>query len=186
MRLVPFVVLDAVVNARNLGAHQWALRALMVGGTGLTLVAALNAATGIGAWPFVVALAFAPWAATKPDSAGPALLIGALLVLWLIGVDNAESGWSLLAALGVLVVHASATYAAETPAGGHTSPRSHGRWAMHTSVVAVATAVVWALAQALNGVDAQGRVLVTAAALIGVALTAAVLTWRSAAVRAAR
>jgi hypothetical protein len=57
---------------------------------------------------------------------------------------------------------------------------------MHTSVVAVATAVVWALAQALKGVDAQGRVLVTAAALIGVALTAAVLTWRSAAGRAAR
>jgi hypothetical protein len=184
MRLVPFVVLDAIDNARALGAHQWALRTLIVAGAGLALVAARSADGGIGALSFVM-LAVAMWAATKPDSSRPAFLIGGLLLLWLIGVDNAESGWSLLAALGVLVVHASATYAAETPAGGHPSPRTHLRWAANTSVVAVATAAGWALVQALQGVDAQGRALVTGAALIGVALTAAVLTWRGSADRAA-
>jgi hypothetical protein len=184
MRLVPFVVLDAIDNARALGAHQWALRTLMVAGAGLTLVAARSADPGIGAWTFAI-LAFVIWPASKPDSSRPALLIGALLLLWFIGVDNPESGWSLLAALGGLLVHTSATYAAETPAGGRVSPRTHRRWATHAGVVAVATAVAWALMQALEGVDAQGRVLVTAAALSGVTLTAAVLTWRSSADRAA-
>jgi hypothetical protein len=185
MRLVPFVVLDAVDNARLLGAQQWMLRTLTVVGAGLALVAARGADSGVGAVPFALLLATATWAAAKPDSTRPALLIGGLLLLWLVAVDNAESGWSLLAAIGVLVVHSSAAYAAETPPGGRAHARTHRRWATHTGLVAAATVVAWSLVQALSGVDAQGRVLVTAAALVGATLTAAVLTWRSSADRPA-
>jgi hypothetical protein len=178
---VPFVVLDVVDKARLLGRHQWMLRSTMVAGAFLVPLAARLTDRGPGVTTTLLTLLVAVWAAVRPDSTRPAVLIGGLLVLWLVTVDDPSSGWSLLGALGVLAVHASASYAADSPAGARGTSATHRRWAGQAGVVAAATCVVWALTQALQGLDAEGRVVVTAAALIGAAMTAAVLTWRSAA-----
>jgi hypothetical protein len=167
---VPFLLLDWRDAARSLGAHQWALRGLLVLATALVLVALSQSGDESGWWAVLV-LVVAAWTAYKPDSVRPALLIGLLMASWLVGGDEEDLGWSLVAAVGLLVVHAAAAYAAETPPGGSPARSTHRRWTLQTLVVTAMTAAVWAMAEGFSGVRAPGRTVVTAAALVGVLVT---------------
>jgi hypothetical protein len=164
---VPFLLLDWRDAARALGAHQWALRGLLVLATALVLVALSQSGDESGWWAVLVLVA-AAWTAYKPDSVRPALLIGMLMASWFVGGDEDDLGWSLVAAVGLLLVHASAAYAAETPPGGSPARSTHRRWTLQTLVVTAMTAAVWAMAEGFSGVRAPGRTVVTAAALVGV------------------
>jgi hypothetical protein len=167
---VPFLLLDWRDAARGLGAHQWALRGLLVLATALVLVALSQSGDESGWWA-VLALAVSAWTAYKPDSVRPAVLIGLLMGSWLVGGHEESLGWSLVAAVGLLLVHASAAYAAETPPAGSTASSTHWRWTLQTLVVTAMTAAVWAVAEGFSGVRAPGRTVVTAAALVSVLVT---------------
>lgn len=167
---VPFLLLDWRDAARALGAPQWALRGLLVLATALVLVALRQSGDASGWWAALV-LVVAAWTAYKPDSVRPAVLIGLLMASWLVGGDEDNLGWSLVAAVGLLLVHASAAYAAETPPGGSPVTSTHRRWMIQTLIVTAMTAGVWALAAGFSEVRAPGRTAVTAAAMVGVVVT---------------
>ncbi|MGH3505966.1 MAG: hypothetical protein ACRDO2_02040 [Nocardioidaceae bacterium] len=176
---VPFFVLDLRDAAHDLGVHQWALRSLLVLGVALTLVAVGQAGDGVGLLVPAILFAVAFWTAYNPDSTRPTFLIGLLLAVWLVSVDDGGLGWSLAAATGLLIVHAAAAYAAETPAGGRPLSSTHRRWALHTLVVAGLTTTTWAIVRALDGVDAPGRDVGTGAALLGIVVVALSLAVRT-------
>lgn len=166
---VPFLLLDLRDNAVDLGVQQWVLRSLLVLGGGLSVAAASAAGAGAPWVQSAALLAFAGWAAARPDSSRPALLVAALLGMWLLQVDDGTI-WSLPAAVGVLVVHTSAAYAAETPPGGRTTAATHRRWLVHSALVLSLTGTGWAATWLLEAVRAEGSALVTGAALTGVAV----------------
>lgn len=177
---VPFFVLDLRDAARDLGVHQLALRSLLVGGAVLTILALRQAGDESGFLVPSILVVVAVWAAYNPDSTRPAFLIGLLLAVWLVRVDD-ESGlrWSLAAGIGLLLVHAAAAYAAETPAGGTPTRSTHRRWVLHTFIVAGLTATTWVIVRALDGADAPGREVGTGAALVGIAALALTLALRT-------
>ncbi len=172
---IPYAVLDAVDAARALGAHQWTLRMASVAGTCVVLVSAAGAGGDLGLATVLAVLVLAVWAALRPDSIRPIVVLAVLLLLWWSRVDSTVSVWSLGAALGVLLVHGSAAYAAETAPGARPAMATHRRWASQAMVVAAVTTSAWGVARALSELDRSGDGLVIAAALGAILVTTTLL-----------
>lgn len=146
-------------------AQAW-LRAGIVLGAAVPVLAAAAAGAGLPAW-----VAFAVGVATaisvlQPDSHAPLALIVLLGWHWFVTVDDQGSPWVLVAALGLLLLHACAAAAAGAPGGAPILATARGRWLRRSGIVAAATAGVWLATTVFSRAHAPGEALLTVSALV--------------------
>jgi hypothetical protein len=131
----------------------------------LAVTAAL-ASTGLPGLLVVAVVAGAVCCAALPGSHAPAAELVALAWLWLANVADGTSGWTLVAALGVLLFHTACVLAAAAPLGGRPDRRfltAVGRRAGFVSAVVV---IVWALAALLDGGERSASAAVYSVSLV--------------------
>jgi hypothetical protein len=128
----------------------WGLRAGVVVGGWVDLVAVHMAGGATPGWLWVVVTCAAAGAALWPDSLVVLLLLGGLLAAWL-GVDaGALSGWVLLGAAGVVVTHVTATLLSQGPRSARVPPPLVRRWTRRAVALWAGAAVLWAVALLLR------------------------------------
>lgn len=157
----------------TVSTERLVVAALVVGASGVAVAALLAAAPGEPRWPAVLLLALALATAVAPDSLFGLTGLAAYGAWWLVAVPDTTSPWSLVAALALLVCHASTAYASAGPATLHGEPAVRRAWLRDTCIVAGVTGAVWGLARLAGGAPDPGQtVLGGTLLLIGLAIAA--------------
>jgi hypothetical protein len=149
-------------------ATRWdvAVRLTMLS-TALALLglAAALAPTGLPGLLVVIPVAGAALTAALPGSHAAAAELVLLVWTWLAAVDGETSGWTLLAALLVLLFHSAAMLAAAAPLGGHPDRSFLAGVGRRVGIVAMAVVAVWAVAALFDGGSRSAGPVVYSAAL---------------------
>jgi hypothetical protein len=159
----------ATIGVVRLGIG-WRLRAAIVAG----MVLAVGASFGAGGTvPWIVPtllVAAAMVAAARPDTH---VGLGVLLAFgwyWLANVGADASPWTVVAAAGLLVFHLGTSAAALGPAEVELPPSLLVAWARRCVPILGGTVALWLLTAGLTSFDASSNVVLTAAALVVVAV----------------
>jgi hypothetical protein len=145
------------------------LRAAILGGMALAVVASFGAG---GTAPWIVPVLFIAGAlltAAKPDTH---FGFGALLAFgyfWLVHVDAATTLWSVPAAAGLLLFHLATSALALGPAEAELPRALLASWARRCLPVLAGTVALWLVTALLRRADTAANVVLTAAALVIVA-----------------
>jgi len=94
---------------------QWVLRAIVVLGPVLALLAAAPAGAAPWGWLVVLVGLLAALHARWPESAGGLAAPGVVVVFWAAALGDRLSAWALAAAAGLLASHVAALLAAYGP-----------------------------------------------------------------------
>ena len=120
---------------------------------------------------------FAVASVLLPDSHA-ATAVGAIVVLqWLATVDGTTSGWAILVALCLFVLHASVGLMALAPISATIDRSIVLRWARRSGSIVVATIAMWAVVVVMNERRAAGSAVLTAIGFIS--LTGLMLVTRA-------
>lgn len=158
---------------------QWALRAAQVASTVIALVAIGGAGSGIpGLWVGVT-LAVAVWAFFSPDSTAPAVLIVLLVVAWWIRVGDPVSGWLLVFAVAVFLIHTVSAMAAAGPPTAQHGREVLVRWSLAFGAVLGGVTAMWVALMLLSDATVAASTWRLVVALIAVTLLGGWLRWRS-------
>lgn len=149
----------------RLSGQQWLLRASVPVAT--IVMVALQEAAGAAHHPlfFLVALGVSVVVALLPDSGAGLLLVLLLGGHWVLAVPEQVSGWLLMAALVLGVIHVATALAAYGPPGLVLDRGLLRLWAKRCAMLAGAATLTWLLALLLSKTAAPGG-----AWLMGVAL----------------
>ena len=165
--------LGLLATLRRLSVHQLLLRIAVVAGPLLTLAATMAARGSFQPIALMVIGVLTIGCALSPDTHLGLLVVLLLTVNWLQTVDDEATPWLLLAAAGLLVMHASMAAATVAPPAARWDAAMSRRWGMRIAVVAAATAGAWSVAAVLADADLRGSAPVLVAALVMTAW----LTW---------
>ncbi len=136
------------------------VRVMILAPAVLAIVAQQFAAPSSPMWPAIFVLPLAAYSARSPDSVAAAFFITAYAVWWLMSDSDETSLWCLIAALSVLVFHASVAFAAAGPRGQVSDRASVMRWLRDTGAVAMATWGTWLVVAGLHDSTQSSEVLV--------------------------
>lgn len=159
---------------RRWGPAVLAIRVLVVGSGAVALLVAPGGELVVAGMIAVVGLVGLYAAAVRPDGGGPAFVLGAAALAWVVryGQQPPSVAATLVLAVALAVHHQAAALAAALPPTAHVDTAVLVRFGLHAAVVlllAGAVAVV-ALAAARPG----GSVSLELASLVAVALVVAV------------
>jgi hypothetical protein len=132
---------------------------------GVLGLAATLAPTGVPGLLVLLAAAGGALSAAFPGSHAAAAELVVLAWIWLAAVDGGTSGWTLLAALGVLLFHTATMLAAAAPLGGHPDRTFLAVIARRMGIVAMMVVAVWAVAALFDRGSWSAGPLVYSAAL---------------------
>lgn len=155
------------------------LRLVVVGSALVAMLSVSWSGAEQGVLPGFLVVALAAFATTRPDSYFGALVVAAVMLHWLLTVDEAALVWSLVPALCLLGVHTGLAALCVTSPQSSLPIRSLLRWGGHAGTVAVATVVVWAMSRALESLSRNGAVVLTALGFVLVVATAVTLGQRA-------
>ncbi|MEM9035534.1 MAG: hypothetical protein AAGD18_13155 [Actinomycetota bacterium] len=177
--MTPRTLQDWIDLLLDASRTQWLLRAGTVLAPIVSVLAA--AAASPGWWPpgtaLVAVLAIA--AALRPDT--HFALSVAIVCAWHWAAIDADvaSGWLPLAAVALLVFHATVALAASLPSGTAVPNELVMRWAARTGVAAGITVGVWLAVALLDRRELPGNGLLTGLALAVIGITALAVRARS-------
>ena len=169
--------MSAIIGERRRvypGLDQAVLRATVVLGAIISVVAAQAAGARPDAWLQVALIGLAMFLAARPESAFGIVVLVGLAYVWST-VPDPLSPLVLLAAAGMVTVHVAALVAAQGPVGMHVDGAQTTRWLWRSVVLWLAAATVWGLDQLAT--DLPGGRLVYAAGLTLLMGLAATATW---------
>jgi hypothetical protein len=162
-------------------ASQLGLRALVLLGPLVALLAS-GPAGHAAPWLVIAAtLALAAggaWAPDSPVAAAPYLVV---LGWWALALDEAVSGWAVLASAALLVAHVAGLLASYGPASMPLDAPTLRLWSTRGAVVLLTAPGAWLAARALEGEPEQPGIWVlgvAAAAAATVVATAALAVGR--------
>lgn len=156
-----------LTRARGVGL---ALRLLVFACPAVALVCVRVAGGNTPGVVQLLVMGFTAWCAVVPDSHGGIVVVTLLGLVWITGVDDATSPWSLVVALALLVFHLSASAASVAAPGAVWSPAMRRRWGRRTGALAAACLAVWLLVEAVNLFDLAASSSLVAAALVVLAV----------------
>lgn len=170
-------LLEALRSVTGWDPGQRALRAIVLVGPVVALLAAGVAGNGPAAWVLVlVVLLSVLWAAAPESGAGT----GALLVVlfwWTRVPDDALHPAALVAALAVVASHVAAVVGSAAPPRTPVDPAVVRLWSTRAALLLMPAPVLWVLARSLRGEDAPSglwpaglAVTVLAVVVLGAAL----------------
>jgi hypothetical protein len=154
------------------GPVQRLLRVVAVLAAALAWTAGALAGAGDSELTLAVLMLAAAWCAVTPDSHAGVVVPVALGWQWLAHLDRTTTSWVLLAALALLVFHATITLAAVAPAAAELSRPVVLPVLWRTLEVAVVTAVVWVAVRWSPVAGHEGHAALTLAALALLAVVA--------------
>ncbi len=161
------------------GAQQWFLRGFVV----LAPLGAMSsAALEVGRWwPFglLVVSALAIASAFRPDSQTALAVIAIIVWHWLAVVEPVDTLWLPVAACCLLAYHSLVALTATFPVGGVVPTATLSQWLRRTAVGCAATLAMWVLVVLMDRRGAAGNALLTALALVVVAVAALLVRARS-------
>ena len=157
--------LDAL---RALSAQQVCLR-VAIAVSPLVCLMASSAAGRVATIVVPIVALLGVLCATRPDSHMGVVLVGTLAWQWVVGVDDAGSAWTVLAAFAILLLHTSIAACTIAPPSAALSAATLGRWAVRSAAVGGVVLVVWIVAVALRAVDTPGTVALAAGGALAVA-----------------
>lgn len=128
--------------------------------TAVAIGALIAAAPEVPRWPVLPLMALALATAAVPDSLFGLSGLAAYGAWWLVAVPETTSVWSLVAALALLVAHASTAYASAGPATLHGEPAVRRAWLRDTCLVGGATTALWVLGRVASGAPDPGQAAV--------------------------
>ena len=126
-----------------LSVQQRVLRALVLLGPVLVLVAEAGAGGSAGAGYLVVVLLLTALAAVLPDGSVALVLLVLLGLHWTAAAEDRLSPWLVLAATGFLLVHVGCTLAAYGPVTVALPGTLLRLWAWRAARVLAVTVLVW-------------------------------------------
>jgi hypothetical protein len=165
--------LGLVATLGRLSSHQRLLRLAIVAGPLLTLAATMVARGSFQPIALMVIGVLAIGCAISPDSHVGLLVVLLLALNWVQTVDDETTPWLLVAAAGLLVLHASMAAATVAPPAARWDRRMSRRWSARVAMVMAATAGAWSIAVGLADADLRG----SAPVLVGALAATAWLTW---------
>lgn len=149
------------------GIDQLVLRAMVVIGAAITLVAAQAAGARPGPWQQGAVLAMAAVAALRPESLAAVGALAGAAYTW-GGAAETLSPLVLLAAGGMVLVHVSALVAAQGPARMRVEGAQVRRWAARAVLLWLAAAAVWGLSLLMADLPPQRLVYALGLTLLSV------------------
>jgi hypothetical protein len=155
------------------GLTQRALRLVALLAAAAAWLSGVLAGAGDSPVAFTVLLLAAAWCVVAPDSQAGLLVPTALAWQWLAHLDRTTSGWVLLAALCLLVFHATTAVAACAPAAAIVHRDVVLPVAGRTAAVGLVTVAVWAAVRWSPLTDRPGYLGLTVVALLVLTLVAA-------------
>ncbi len=144
----------------------------LIGASAVLFTAVLGAAADPGMPAIAAMLGLSVLAAWNPHTALPLIAMGYLIVNWIALTPAAFSGWTVLAALSLLMMHTSAALCASVPAP---APLPKPLWQLYATrvlMVAAVTVAVWLLSAVALWADFGGGPV---PALVGFLVLALVL-----------
>lgn len=148
------------------------LRALMLAGVVLVVVALQYAAPHAVWFEAVFGVGLAGWACARPDGSAALAALVVLALGWLRHVRDETTAWAMVAALGVLVFHLATAFAAAAGPGREVDPRTVRRWVTDGSALLVVAGATWLVVRATAGrLESPGALV--GGTLLLLALTAA-------------
>lgn len=170
-------VLETLRSLHGWDPGQRSLRAVVLAGPVVALLAAGAAGNGPAAWVLVLVVVLSVLWAGAPESA---VGTGALLVVlfwWTRVPDDALHPAALLAALAVVASHVAAVVGSVAPPRTPVDPAVLRLWSTRAALLLLPVPVLWVLARALRGEDAPSglwpaglAVTLLAVVLLGAAL----------------
>lgn len=140
-------------------------------GAAAACAALLLASPGTPVWPASCVMLGALAAVVAPDSPLGVGTFAGYAVWWLVVLPDEQTGWVLLAALGLLVAHTALAWAATGPATLVSEGDALAGWLRDVLLVAGATAVVWCVPRLADpGWRASGAVVGLVLVAVGAGL----------------
>jgi hypothetical protein len=164
---------------RTLSPWQRVLRSAIVLGPAVVLGATAIDAGRLSPPVTIGLMLLAVVSALVPDGHLGVLVVLLLAWYWGVTVDQPTSVATLVAALGLLVFHASLAASTVAPPAAVWSRPMQRRWARRIGAAGAATAAAWAAARALASVTIAGKAEVLTAGLVGLAVAAVWIRHRS-------
>jgi hypothetical protein len=165
------------LDLRGVTRGKWALRAVVVLGP---LVAVLARTSPLGAppvWLVVLVLALAAAWALAPESIVGVVTLLVVGLSWATGQDSAMPASAVMAALGMLAAHLAALVSSYGPARLPVDAGVVRLWLVRGAGVFVAAPVVWLLARVVRELPDSGTVWVLGLSVaVSVVLVAAAAT----------
>ena len=133
---------------RRWSRGQWLLRATVVAGPVIALLATIPAGNGPPWWLVLLVAGIAAAFAVYPDSSAGTGAYVLVVVWWGLGLRDGLHPAALLAATGLLASHLAATVAAYGPSTVLLDPAALRRWAARGLLVLPAAVLAWVVAEA--------------------------------------
>ncbi len=169
-----------MTEVRDWSLGQWVLRAVVLLGPVVGVLAAVPAGGTPPWWLVLLVLALGAGFALYPDSAVGTVALVAVLVWWGIGPTDPLHPAALVAAAALLAGHLAATVAAYAPGAAPPDPATLRRWAVRGVAVFPAALVAWAMAgAAVDGAEPPGLWAAGLAGILVAILAADLLFGRS-------
>lgn len=153
----------------RLGTQQWLIRIVMLLGTLIVVAAEVIAGAALGVAYPVAVLVLALLVVALPDSSVGLFLMLVMAWHWTARVPDATSGWLLMAALGLLVLHVGGILASYGPSQLVLEGSLVRQWAVRAGQVAAVTVLVWFGVRFVSVLDLPASGLLFGAALTIVA-----------------
>jgi hypothetical protein len=104
-----------------------------------------------------------------PDSHFGLLVVLLIGIEWLATVHDRTTPWSIVAAVSLVVFHASMAAASVAPPAATWTRAMRRRWMRRSAALMVASAGTWAVVAAIRGHDVASSAVLVAASLIALA-----------------